>query len=238
MIKKRLLLLFLFLNLFSIVNYAQRKEIRVLFVGNSLTYTNDLPSLVAELAALDSVKLIHKSFTFPDYSLEDHWNEGRVEDEIEKGNYDYVVLQQGPSALDESRVLLIEYVKKLADVCKKANAQPVLFMVWPSKTRLFDLDRVIKNYSDAAKQTASILCAAGLAWKYAWKEDPGLELYSFDGFHPSLAGSLLSALTIYAGLSNLINLKTIPIRVLSAAREIPKSILEILKNATMKAIGN
>src|SRR6185503_529812 len=118
---------------------------RVLFVGNSLTYSNDLPSLVAELASLDSVKLIHKSFTFPDYSLEDHWNEGRVEDEIEKGNYDYVILQQGSSALDESRVLLIEYAKKFAEVCKKANAKPMLFMVWPFKSRLFDLDRVIKN---------------------------------------------------------------------------------------------
>lgn len=199
--QKRIILFFFSCFICSLA-FTQPKQSRVLFVGNSLTYSNDLPTMVAELAAADSIKLIHKSFAFPDYSLEDHWNEGRVEEEIENGHYDFVIMQQGPSALDESRILLIEYVKKFSAVCKKANAKPVVFMVWPSKTRLFDLDRVIKNYTDAAKQTGSIICPAGLAWKNSLKNKPELELYSPDGFHPSLAGSHLSALTIYRAIKD------------------------------------
>lgn len=195
--------LFFFILIFLISLHsisAQAIQYRVLFIGNSLTYSNDLPALVAEIAARDSIKLNYKTFAFPDYSLEDHWNDGMVEVEIENGQYDFVILQQGPSALDESRVLLIEYAKKFAEVCKKANSKSVLFMVWPSKARLFDLDRVIKNYTDASIQTGSLLCAAGVAWKNARKDKPDLELYSADGFHPSLAGSYLSAKTIYTVL--------------------------------------
>lgn len=98
--------LFLLISLFLCSFAGQEtshtsKSLRILFVGNSLTYTNDLPALVKEMAKQDNVTIISTSFLFPDYSLEDHWNEGRVKAEIDKGGYDFVIAQQGPSALTE-----------------------------------------------------------------------------------------------------------------------------------------
>jgi hypothetical protein len=203
---KRQFIIFVFL-LFTISTgsrvSAQAKQINVLFVGNSLTYTNNLPEIISYLFANEKISLTYKTFTFSDYSLEDHWNDGMVEAEITTGKYDYVVLQQGPSALDESRVLLIEYVKKFAALCKDTKTKPLLYMVWPSQSRLFDLERVIKNYTDAARISNSVLCPAGLAWKYTWDDDKELLLYSADGLHPTLQGSLLAALTIYAGIKGI-----------------------------------
>lgn len=106
-----------------------------MFVGNSLTYTNDLPQLVQEMGKHDSVSIEYTTFLFPNYSLEDHWNEGKVQKEIETGRYDFVVAQQGPSALPESQVLLLEYTQRLAEVCKKNNTSMAIYMVWPSSTR-------------------------------------------------------------------------------------------------------
>jgi len=188
-------LLFIFLLFFSSPKNIPGKELKILFVGNSLTYANDLPALITEIGKQDGTIITCNSFLFPDYSLEDHWNGGKVQTEIEKGGYDIVVAQQGPSALPESQTLLLNYAARFAELCNKNKTKLALYMVWPSKARSFDLDNVVHSYSNAAVKTSSLLCPAGLAWKYAWQSDSSLSLYSFDNFHPSLTGSVLAALT-------------------------------------------
>ncbi|HMH56655.1 MAG TPA: hypothetical protein VK535_10390, partial [Gemmatimonadales bacterium] len=81
---------------------------RVLFVGNSLTYANDLPGTVALLAsgAGDSVEV--ESVTRPGFALIDHVEGGsNAVEVIRSRRWDYVVLQQGPSSLPLSRDTLI-----------------------------------------------------------------------------------------------------------------------------------
>jgi hypothetical protein len=203
MIRYLLLLVVSFFNCSKEPALANEKNtIHILYVGNSLTYTNDLPALIKELASQDGVAITSSSLTLPNYSFEDHWNDGLVQQEIETGKFDFVIGQQGPSALPASQVLLLDYSTRLANICKAKNTKFALCTVWPSADRLFDLDNVIFSYKNAATQTGSLLCAAGLAWKHAWAADPGLGLYSFDGFHPSLLGSVLAALTIYGALKD------------------------------------
>src|SRR5215510_4243121 len=124
-----LLLSLCFLFSFSERNYPDKK-LKLLFVGNSLTYVNDLPALVTEMAKQDETTITYNSFLFPDYSLEDHWNDGKVQAEIEKGGYDFVVMQQGPSALPESQVLLLDYTRRFAEVCNNSKAKLAMYMVW------------------------------------------------------------------------------------------------------------
>jgi hypothetical protein len=216
---------------------ATKADLRILYIGNSLTYANDLPALVKELGKRDGLTIEHTEFLFPNYSLEDHWNEGKVQKEIQMGSYDFVVAQQGPSALPESQVLLLDYATKLAGECKKAKSPLALYMVWPSADRSFDLDNVILSYTNAAKATQSLICPAGLAWKNAWNVDPALPLYSSDDFHPSLTGSALAAITIYAALMDKSNLDFIQHRDMSWKGEVSESRLAIMKQATLKALG-
>ena len=90
-----------------------KDELRVLFVGNSFTYTNDLPAIVAALAeATGQKQFTYKSIAFPDFSLEDHWQQGEARKAIAEKRWDFVVMQQGPSALPESRTLLLEYARR------------------------------------------------------------------------------------------------------------------------------
>jgi hypothetical protein len=77
-------------------------SLRVLFVGNSLTATNDLPAYVKALAAARGRTLETKTIAPGGFSLEDHWNAGTAPAELAAGNWDWVVMQQGPSALRES----------------------------------------------------------------------------------------------------------------------------------------
>lgn len=234
--RARLLLIIVFFYSFNSVFANATKKWRILYVGNSLTYANDLPSMIATIAKQDSTIISYTSLTFPDYSLEDHLNEGKLQAEIEKGNYDFVIAQQGPSALPESQVLLLESATKLAELCKKYKTKLVLYMVWPSKARSFDLDNVIKSYSNAAEKTSSLLCPAGLAWKYAWEADPTLPLYSFDNFHPSAIGTLLAAITIYGSLANKNEVDFISYANCPGKENLTEAKFTIIKQAAIKAI--
>ena len=108
----------------------------ILFIGNSLTYWNDLPLIVQavfDTAGGDSYDV--GMVAAPDLSLEDHWNEGTARRNIERGGWQIVVLQQGPSSLAESRVLLRDYVTKFSERIKSIGARPALYSVWPSRGR-------------------------------------------------------------------------------------------------------
>ena len=177
----------------------QPQPIRILFVGNSLTYANDLPATVCALARATGKRVVCESVAKPDYSLEDHWNEREARNAIARG-WDFVVLQQGPSALPESRRLLIAYTKRFDAEIRQAGARTALYMVWPSRARRADFPGVSQSYAAAAKAVKGLLIPAGDAWRAAWASDPKLPLYGPDGFHPSASGSYLAALVIYGQL--------------------------------------
>ena len=129
------------------------RELRLLFIGNSLTYANDLPALVRELGRSDpSRAVVVSSVTYGAYSLEDHWNRGEAQQAIASGQWDYVILQQGPSALPESRVLLIDYVTRFAEEIRRAGARPAIYMVWPPLNREPEWDAVTESYAAAARR--------------------------------------------------------------------------------------
>jgi hypothetical protein len=181
---------------------ASRREGRlVLFVGNSLTYVNDLPSIVESLVdslpGLTPAERIAPALTaFPDYALEDHWADGTAVRAIEQQKWSVVVLPQGSSALDESRVNLREWTKKFDGKIKAAGARTALYSVWPIATRQFDFDRVTESYTLAAADVNGMLFPVGEAWRAAWRRDPSLALYAADGLHPTVRGSYLGALVI------------------------------------------
>lgn len=217
---------------------AGKDTIRILFVGNSLTYVNDLPAIVKELAGQDKKTIVYKSFLLPDYAIEDHLNEGKVQKEIESGSYDFVVAQQGPSAMPESQVMLLNAAKKLAELCTTNKTKLALYMVWPMKARSFDLVNVIQSYSNAAKETGALLCPAGLGWKHAWQEDADLPLYSADNFHPSVTGSVLAALTVYGVLAEKTEFDFIRYKDCSFKEQVSSEQFKTIKKAAVKAIGD
>lgn len=189
--------LVLLILLISSPGFAQ---LNILFVGNSLTYTNDLPSLVKKLGKKDGIKINTEVIAFPNYALEDHWNEPNVSAALRKTKFDFVIFQQGPSALPASRANLVEYTLKFNGLCKANNTKMCMYTVWPSGDRSFDFINVVKSYQVAADTSKSILAPAGLAWKKLFDERKDFPLYSSDGFHPTIHGSLLAAMVIYGTL--------------------------------------
>ncbi|MCB9378217.1 MAG: hypothetical protein H6511_05565 [Holophagales bacterium] len=177
---------------------------RVLFVGNSLTYANDLPAMVAALSRRGGGEpaLEVEAATLPNASLEDHWAKKEALRAIERGGWSAVVLQQGPSSLPENRANLVAWTKRFAKRIRAIGARPALYTVWPAAARAGDFPRVEASYAAAAEAVDGLLLPAGAAWRAAWRRDPDLPLYASDGFHPSPLGTYLAAIVIEAALTD------------------------------------
>ena len=174
-------------------------DLTVLFIGNSLTASNDLPALTRAVAASAGLTLSYAVSVRPGFSLEDHWHAGAA-DLITVAGADVVVLQQGPSSLPESQEHLRFWAEQLAGPIRAGGGRPALLMVWPEASRLIAFDDVYASYRGAADAVDGIFVPAGDAWRAVWRRDADAGLYSSDGFHPSRLGSLVAALTIYAVL--------------------------------------
>ncbi|MCA0132132.1 SGNH/GDSL hydrolase family protein [Winogradskyella alexanderae] len=182
--------------LFGQANAVHKKGVSILFVGNSLTYYNNLPELVKQNAKTHGIRLKYDLVAKPNYAIVDHWAEGKVQKLIAKNKYDYVIVQQGPSSQNEGRQMLIESGKDYKQLCEKSNTKLCYYMVWPSQTYYHTYDGVIKNHRDAAQLNDAILLPVGEVWKAYFDRTDNFQYYGPDGFHRSLLGSKVAARVI------------------------------------------
>lgn len=169
----------------------------VLFIGNSLTYTNDLPRTLTDVAALGGDTIRAEMVAYANFALEDHLAAGTAQQAIALGGWEYVILQQGPSALESSRQSLIAATRTIDGLVRQAGGRTALYMVWPAKVNATDFPRVEGSYLLAAEAVNGVFIPVGLAWTAAWERDPALPLYGGDEFHPSPLGTYLAALVMY-----------------------------------------
>lgn len=174
---------------------------RVLFIGNSLTYVHDVPSLVQSIARqVNDTGLVTAYVAFPDFALEDHWNEGTAGRALKGQSWEFVVMQQGPSSLPANREHLAHWSRTFAPVIRAAGATPVLYQVWPQIGRRADAPAVLVSYANAAREVGGRLAAAGAAWDSVLAMNEPLAVYSSDGLHASPYGAWLAAVVLYATL--------------------------------------
>ncbi len=176
--------------------------LRVLFLGNSLTEGNNVPALVQAMAQLQGVELQYMALTPGGYAIEDHWTDGR-QDMLVTGNFDVLILQQGPSTLPESQAHLRQWTITWAAEARRHGTRPALYMVWPVRTQANGFALVSQSYRNAALAADAAVFPAGEAWQAALSANPSLPLYSGDDLHALPAGSFLAAMVIARGLVGL-----------------------------------
>lgn len=213
--------------------------LRVLFLGNSLTAGNDVPALVQAMARLQGVDLHYLSVTPGGYALEDHWHDGR-HTLLASGNYDVLVLQQGPSTLASSQANLREWAVTWAAHARRFGTRPALYMIWPVRTQANGFALVSQSYRNAALAADAGIFPAGEAWQQALRLNPSLALYQSDDLHALPAGSFLAAMVIARGLVSLdpsqvpasVNGISVPAATLATFR----SIVETMPASTLGAL--
>jgi hypothetical protein len=179
-----------------------RPALRILFVGNSLTATNELPEVVASIAAQAGTGPLEVESVAPGgVSLEEHWSSTGARERLVQGRWDAVVFQQGPSSLPDSRAHLRRWTVRWAGLARSLGVTPALMTAWPETERASSFPAVVASYAGAATASDAVLLPAGDAWRRALARNAALPLYGPDGLHPSELGTALAALVVHAGLT-------------------------------------
>jgi len=151
---------------------------RVLFIGNSLTASNDLPNTVAQLAAPVDDTIVVESVTRPNFAVIDHVSGmSNAVDVIRRERWDYVVLQQGPTSQQLYRGALILATRLLQPDIQAAGPRTAQLMVWPAAQNMAVFDGVLRSGLEAASAVDGLCLPAGEAWRAAWAVDPTLGFY-------------------------------------------------------------
>lgn len=197
---------FIFLSFFSFACNKQTApgftniDTTLLFVGNSLTYTNDLPLLVSAIGKSKGANIKVEMLALPNYALMDHLTDGNLQKMLATKKYNIVIVQQGPSSQSEGRTMLLDAATLIKQFCDDHGAKLAFYMVWPAYANYSNFDGVIRNYSEVATITNSILCPVGKVWKEYIDRSNDLSYYGPDLFHPSSKGSQVAAEVIYTTL--------------------------------------
>lgn len=176
-----------------------QQTLRVLFVGNSYLYTNDLPGMVQVLAASRGVAIETTMRAEPDYSLSDHLRNRRFAAALEEP-WDWVVLQQGPSALPESRRELVDAARLIAARFKDKPTRLALMSAWPAQRNAAMSPQAEASYREAATAIDACVLPVAAAWRLAGADANAPALHQRDRLHPTPIGTLLSAMTVTRGL--------------------------------------
>jgi hypothetical protein len=189
---------------------------RVLFIGNSYTHCNNLPSMTTQLAASANPadKLDTNQVTPGGKTLEYHFTNPETLSAIQQGGWHTVVLQDHSLRPVEARESMNEFAAKLHELVLEQNAETVFYMTWPRKFAPEKLDIYIDAYKEVAAELGARVAPVGAAWYKVLAEKPDLELYTADESHPNALGTYIGACTFYStlfgrspvGLTNTISL--------------------------------
>ncbi len=179
---------------------AQITACNALFIGNSFTARNDVPGLIAQLAAKSGKQFEHRLIQAGGASLRMHWNKGDAQREIQRGNYDYVILQEQSTLPIKNAARFHENVRLFDDVIRAAEAKMALYLTWARQNVPETQTALTAAYTSIGTELGALVVPVGLAWQRFLREHKEPVLHDKDQSHPTLAGSYLAACVFYAML--------------------------------------
>jgi hypothetical protein len=198
--------------------FDSRPARSILIIGNSRTFQNDMPAMLRKIAdsAGSPTKMQVESSTYPAATFKTHWQKDRTRKLLAEG-WDDVILQpeSGAQAWRQGNDEFLSFGPKLAAAAKLSAGRPRLVVGWPYDSKVYEEE----YYAEAAfsrsehlqlirEMHAKLASDANLGrinvagpWEAVRLNYPSIKLTS-DGNHPTIAGSYLYALAVYAHLSN------------------------------------
>ncbi len=174
---------------------------KILFIGNSHTYMNDMPELVREMIenatgeACEVFMLAYPGKTLKWHIAEEYFSERF---NILHGGYDYCVIQERAHPMPPEEETAA-YASRIVGLCKKAGTVPVIFETWAEKAKPENQEAMNRRYRNLAANHGILLAPVGEIWSSAQAElqsRSGTDLYNTDGAHASAAGIFLIAMAL------------------------------------------
>jgi len=177
---------------------------RILMLGNSFTYYNDMPKILAAMLGEEVVSHTKGGAYLSEQLDPDSELGAKTLRALKEERWDYVVLQEQSIAPVVRKEEFRESVRSLCTLIRASGAKPLLYASWAyqegseklaSTGMSFDeMHRALRaSYHEAAGQNDALIADVGDSFA-AVRGIVGL--YVQDAYHPSEAGSVLAASVI------------------------------------------
>lgn len=187
---------------------------RVLFIGNSYTFVNDLPNTFAKLARSGGHKVEVGMSSQGGWKLADHVASAETLHLLNSTKWNFVVLQeqsQIPAITQVRNQEMYPAARELVQKIKNIEATPIFFITWAHQngipengmTNYESMQTQINiGYMGIAQELNTVFAPVGSAWLAVVKQHPELNLWQEDGSHPTERGTYLAACVFYAVIFN------------------------------------
>ena len=165
---------------------------KVLFIGNSHSYFNDMPATFADMCEKVSGKrpeVAMLAYSWKDFEWHMTTEYFTVRFNILYGGYDYCIIQQAAHPFPGLETTK-KNAKKISDLCKKVGTKLIVIETWPEKAYPEHGPALSEANREVAKSMDAILAPAGTVWKRVGEMDPGIDLYWKDGEHAGVYGAI------------------------------------------------
>jgi hypothetical protein len=183
---------------------------RVLFIGNSYTTVNDLPSVFASLARSGGHQ-VETGTAAPDgWTLANHADSSATSARLASAKWDIVVLQeqsQLPSVEQFRQTQMYPAARRLISSIRNQGARPLFYLTWARRDGwpenampdYASMQAAIDDgYLAIARDQRVAVAPVGDAWATLVTRGVGAPLWQPDGTHPAEAGTYLAACVFYA----------------------------------------
>lgn len=174
---------------------------RILMLGNSFTFVNEMPKMLAELTGAEVVQHTRGGARLAEQLNPKTKMGGRTQEALQNQKWDYVVLQEMSNGPVKTKEKFLNSVSELCRQIRENGATPVLYATWAYKkdgkqleSSGLDYDEMYhamyEAYHEAAEQNEVLIADVGQRF-YELADTE--ELYMEDGCHPNERGSKIAA---------------------------------------------
>jgi hypothetical protein len=182
--------------------------VRILFLGNSYTFVNDLPTVFRDLARSAGQNVETEMVAEGGETLAQHAASSDDANALNGSHWQFVVLQEQseiPSVESFRQSQMYPATRSLVTTIRAGGASPVLLETWAHQAGWPDYSLsfaamqagIDQGYATIAGELKVSVAPAGQAWQAVVNQAPGIVLWQPDGSHPAAAGTFLAACALY-----------------------------------------
>jgi hypothetical protein len=178
---------------------AQVASLRILFIGNGVTYKDGMPATLAEMAATasDPRSITSRVVGFDAATLKSHWEKGDALKVLLEAAWDIVVLQEHSHIAADQPEQMYRYTRLFDAEIRKVGARTFIFQAWAWNYRFGTIVQIEAASTQISRELGAQLVPVGSAWKIVMKDFPRMALLDHSVV-PTPAAVYLSAAVFHS----------------------------------------
>ncbi|MBQ8208141.1 MAG: leucine-rich repeat protein, partial [Clostridia bacterium] len=194
--------------------YEENRPRNILFIGNSFTYYNDMPTAIFPVIAgaagkeVNVTAITNGGHTLAEFATSTDTYGAKVVTAFAENEFDIVILQEQSHRPISNPESFYSAVRTLKEMARQNGAETYLYATWGYDADHTSLSTYGNDTADMEMKLRSAyeyigselnipVCHVGAAMTYAFTKSD-VSLYKSDNYHPLTSASTLAAMTIFS----------------------------------------